>query len=86
MTFRQAPPTIATASDKKNLLLAFLRNAKTKSASLFNDYSARVIVVLSGGVPHLIYPVSCFCRPCYSHNDYRTMNYIDLTGVQLRRV
>lgn len=43
-------------------------------------------------VPWLFCLVAClilwirlrFCGYCYSRNDYRKMNYIDLTGVQSR--
>jgi len=85
MTFREAPPSVATASNKKDLRLASRRYTKTKSAGLVYDRAAHVVLFSSSGGRPIFYVRLRFCRLWYSHSDYRKMNYISLTGVQSRR-
>ncbi len=57
MTFREAPPSVATASNKKDLRLASRRYTKTKSAGLVYDRAAHVVLFSSsGGTPHFLCP------------------------------
>ena len=85
MALWQALTTVETAADQKDLLLALRRYANAKCAGPLDNCSIHLLVALSSGGPSDFLIRLDFYRPCYSHSDYKKMNYIHLTSVQSPR-